>query len=244
MIKFFRHIRKSLIINNKTGKYFKYALGEIILVVIGILIALWLNNLNQEKVNAQERKKLKVELISELSENKEFFKNYKAYAEECGKKVIEIVNISAGNNTQLPIDTIRKYAIDMMPFRSISIDESRRNSAKSAGLLTLLNSDEINVLAEYETVLENYKEARRINSIWKQENRTLFLYLNSFEVLVKEKAILKHPEYDLSDDEFISFLKKKETYVKLNDLFVSTEVDVRWLNEIIKDIDKTIEALN
>lgn len=34
---------------NKTGKYFKYAIGEIVLVVIGILIALWLNNLNQEK---------------------------------------------------------------------------------------------------------------------------------------------------------------------------------------------------
>ena len=31
---------------NKTGKYFKYAIGEIILVVVGILIALWLNNLN------------------------------------------------------------------------------------------------------------------------------------------------------------------------------------------------------
>ena len=39
MIKFFRHIRKSLIEQNKMGKYFKYAIGEIILVVIGILIA-------------------------------------------------------------------------------------------------------------------------------------------------------------------------------------------------------------
>ncbi len=47
MIKFFRHIRKSLLLENKTGKYFKYAIGEIVLVVIGILIALQLNNYNE-----------------------------------------------------------------------------------------------------------------------------------------------------------------------------------------------------
>ena len=49
MIKFFRHIRKSLLMENKTGKYFKYAIGEIILVVIGILIALQINNWNEDK---------------------------------------------------------------------------------------------------------------------------------------------------------------------------------------------------
>ena len=55
MIKFFRHIRERLIMENKTFKYFKYALGEIILVVIGILIALQVNNWNEhrkEKINA------------------------------------------------------------------------------------------------------------------------------------------------------------------------------------------------
>ena len=49
MIKFFRHIRKSLIEDNKMGKYFKYAIGEILLVVIGILIALQVNNWNTER---------------------------------------------------------------------------------------------------------------------------------------------------------------------------------------------------
>jgi hypothetical protein len=46
MIKFFRHIRRSLLEQNKMGKYFKYAIGEILLVVIGILIALSINNWN------------------------------------------------------------------------------------------------------------------------------------------------------------------------------------------------------
>ena len=58
MIKFFRKIRQNLIMESKTspperrsraGKYFKYAIGEIILVVIGILIALQINNWNEER---------------------------------------------------------------------------------------------------------------------------------------------------------------------------------------------------
>ncbi|WP_347924540.1 hypothetical protein [Pontimicrobium sp. SW4] len=53
MIKFFRHIRKSLIIKNKTGKYFKYAIGEIALVMIGILLALQINNWNEDKKTAK-----------------------------------------------------------------------------------------------------------------------------------------------------------------------------------------------
>ena len=49
MIKFFRKIRYDLMEKNKTGKYLKYAVGEIILVVIGILIALSINNWNENK---------------------------------------------------------------------------------------------------------------------------------------------------------------------------------------------------
>ena len=54
MIKLFRNIRQSMLSNGQTIKYFKYAIGEIILVVIGILIALQINNWNeQNKINAK-----------------------------------------------------------------------------------------------------------------------------------------------------------------------------------------------
>ena len=49
MIKFFRKIRQDLLSEGKTGKYFKYAIGEIVLVVIGIFIALQLNNWNENR---------------------------------------------------------------------------------------------------------------------------------------------------------------------------------------------------
>ena len=49
MIKFFRHIRKRLLVDNQFNKYLLYAIGEIILVVIGILIALQINNSNENR---------------------------------------------------------------------------------------------------------------------------------------------------------------------------------------------------
>ncbi|MAB47733.1 MAG: hypothetical protein CMC05_03795 [Flavobacteriaceae bacterium] len=51
MIKFFRKIRQNLLSEGKTGKYLKYAIGEIVLVVIGILIALQINNWNENRKN-------------------------------------------------------------------------------------------------------------------------------------------------------------------------------------------------
>lgn len=54
MIKFFRKIRQKLLSENKFSKYFLYAIGEIVLVVIGILIALQINNWNQNRINTQK----------------------------------------------------------------------------------------------------------------------------------------------------------------------------------------------
>ena len=69
MIKFFRHIRKSLISENKMGKYFKYAIGEIILVVIGILIALSINNWNENRKERLQEQELLLQLQSEFQSN-------------------------------------------------------------------------------------------------------------------------------------------------------------------------------
>ena len=65
MIKFFRKIRQRLLTENKFSKYLIYAIGEIVLVVIGILIALQLNNLNENKKNDIFEK----EILSQIQEN-------------------------------------------------------------------------------------------------------------------------------------------------------------------------------
>ncbi|MEN2281321.1 DUF6090 family protein [Algoriphagus sp. SE2] len=71
MIKFFRKIRHNLLTEGNTVKYLKYALGEILLVVIGILIALSINNWNElRKTHNQDNeflRNLKVELTVDIS---------------------------------------------------------------------------------------------------------------------------------------------------------------------------------
>jgi len=69
MIPFFRQLRYRLMETGKAGKYLKYALGEIILVVIGILIALQINNWNENKKLLKEEEKLLQALEREIGSN-------------------------------------------------------------------------------------------------------------------------------------------------------------------------------
>ena len=81
MIKFFRRIRLNLLSEGSTGKpawpagrpasragrYFKYAIGEIVLVVIGILIALQINNWNEDRKKVGVKASYEASLISDLA---------------------------------------------------------------------------------------------------------------------------------------------------------------------------------
>jgi hypothetical protein len=73
MIKFFRKIRYDLMGKNKTGKYLKYAIGEIILVVIGILIALQINNWNEGRKTQRAELKYMEQLREDLLADSVFF---------------------------------------------------------------------------------------------------------------------------------------------------------------------------
>lgn len=67
MFKFFRSIRRRLLQNAKFSKYLIYAIGEIALVMVGILLALQVNNWNER----QNRKKIEISTLSEMRENLE-----------------------------------------------------------------------------------------------------------------------------------------------------------------------------
>lgn len=69
MIKFFRMIRQDLLLKGKSGKYLKYAVGEIVLVVIGIIIALQLNNWNESRKRQLELDKLLYDIEQDLIAN-------------------------------------------------------------------------------------------------------------------------------------------------------------------------------
>ena len=66
MLKFFRSLRKNLLTEGKTTKYFKYAIGEIVLVTIGILLALQINTWNTERIVKKEEKAVLQKLSKDL----------------------------------------------------------------------------------------------------------------------------------------------------------------------------------
>lgn len=70
MINFFRRVRKSHLMTNNTGQYFKYAFGEIFLVVIGILIALQINNWNEQRKNQAFEKESLIQIHANLLKDK------------------------------------------------------------------------------------------------------------------------------------------------------------------------------
>ena len=109
MIKFFRKIRFKLMSQNQTSRYLKYAIGEIILVVIGILIALQLNNCNENRKN----KDIEVQYLDRLEEETKWNiqqLNYNAslYLDSSNQlnTIIEYVEKGTQDSTKFNIDRV------------------------------------------------------------------------------------------------------------------------------------------
>ena len=110
MIKLFRHLRKELMEQNKTTRYFKYAIGEIILVVIGILIALQINNWNQERLNNKQEQQILLQLKSEFEENLNELDRKDLMRNRMISSIGQLFKIKkADNHTEFHVDTLRHY---------------------------------------------------------------------------------------------------------------------------------------
>lgn len=118
MIKLFRNFRKQLLNEGKTSKYFKYALGEIILVVIGILIALQINNWNQNRIESHIEKQLLKELLENLEVNEKkisisILEEYKSI--ESVKKILAVLENRLKYNDSLDYHFARgQYSPDLV----------------------------------------------------------------------------------------------------------------------------------
>jgi len=76
MIYFFRKIRRDLIANSQTYKYLKYAVGEVILVMLGILMALYINNWNEQRKNEEKELSLLANLKNDLNSDILYFQRF------------------------------------------------------------------------------------------------------------------------------------------------------------------------
>ena len=153
MIKFFRQIRLDLMEKNKTRKYFKYALGEIVLVVIGILIALSINNWNNERNRKNAEKLIIEQLIADLTKSQIELKEIKESIEKQAKASAIVCH--AFYKKDLPNDSIYEYMRLPLGTATFSPTLGTARSIINSGNLTLIKSEDLkNKITTYVEVVE------------------------------------------------------------------------------------------
>jgi len=234
MIKFFRKIRQNLIMENKTGKYFKYAIGEILLVMIGILLALQVSNWNQNRINSQKESLLLKELHEEFSNNQtqlyEVIRNHEL-AMKSTRYVI----------SQFPINPDE---IDLVSFQKGMINWGRRYTFNpSQGVVkSLINSSSFDIisnhelrqlLVSWEDVLSDYQEEEEVASKSVRE-----LYVPNF----LSKLSWKTFDDERNDKTFLSSLSFENIfYSRENELKDILESESGELDKITTTINQIIE---
>jgi len=101
MIKFFRRIRQKLVAENRFSKYLLYAIGEIILVVIGILIALQINNNNENRKAKAKERVLIEQLLNDFKKNQEGIDYYQKRYDR-NDKYIDVILRHTGPKVNVP----------------------------------------------------------------------------------------------------------------------------------------------
>jgi len=168
MIKFFRHIRKSLLMENKISTYLKYAIGEIVLVVIGILIALQINNWNESKIEHLEERTYykniqrqitedKNAIVANLEYNNRFLKQF-----QLAIKIIE-------ENDRTKVDTLAIISLNLTEFS----DFHRQGNIFE----TMVNSGEIKLL----------KNQRIVEALQQLEEK--YIFINKLEDLHSQAIV-------------------------------------------------------
>ncbi|MBC3845930.1 hypothetical protein H8K90_06035 [Winogradskyella echinorum] len=153
MIKFFRKIRQNLLSEGKTGKYFKYAVGEIVLVVIGILIALQLNNLNDERKTENLRQVYYEQLLQDFEKDKAYIKEHSSIIDSNMVKVKAFKEIY--NQPNQPIFQIISESTNLdWAFRNVQFKSNTISTLENTGDVKLIPPN----IREKLISLEKYKE--------------------------------------------------------------------------------------
>ncbi|MCJ7466437.1 MAG: DUF6090 family protein [Maribacter sp.] len=163
MINFFRKIRQRLLTENKASKYLLYAIGEIVLVVIGILIALQINNWNQQRIAFEDEqvllKILKIDFTNRLKEL-EFLNTGRQNAVNTIEQLMFL-----GEN---PPEFYKEYIIDSLLATATT---TYRFNEKFSTMDMLFNSGKINTLSNdslkfslsnWPTLVEEMLEEQRL----------------------------------------------------------------------------------
>ena len=189
MIKFFRKIRQNLLMENKTSKYFKYAIGEIVLVMIGILLALQVSNWNQDRKDRISERELLDNIHRDFVQNKIQFDTVKA---------INYRNL-ATLNSRIALFPIERDSAKIVAFQSYPPVQGISYNPYSSSIKSVIYSNSLELiqdeelrkyLVSWEDVLLDYQEEEI--AFFKFNIEVMQPYrIENADILGKDQEVLK-----------------------------------------------------
>jgi hypothetical protein len=131
---------------NKTSKYFKYAIGEIVLVVIGILIALQLNNWNSNRIQNIESRELVNRLLLETNQNKELLKIEIDKQNQGLNALLQFLKMTGPNYTEKSTKKTDSLLYQIISSPRFQLSTAVLEEAISTGRLATIKSDSLRSL--------------------------------------------------------------------------------------------------
>ena len=180
MLRFFRTIRRKLFSEGKVANYFGYAIGEILLIVVGILLALQISEWNQNRKDRSEETQILLRLKADFEDNQEKLKIWREQNEEVSTGVRTLLEMIEPEPTSYADDEIRNYMAKVGWNPTYIPNTGTINSLLSSGKIALISNDSLNhrlntwpsimeeytnlmdymkggYLAQWDTYLENYR---------------------------------------------------------------------------------------
>lgn len=186
MIKFFRKIRHGLMNENKMGKYFKYAIGEILLVVIGILIALGVNNWNEKRKEKNKEVVYLNRLMSNLSYDVSL---YKQIMQRDSLLLESMTNLEDGLTSNVLLD--KENITELVT--------GYRFTSNKTTIDNLISSGQIEVLRSHYLVEKIFMYYRTVENIDNGTDEAISNYnRNTFGPLIINSGYFKNSEIDLN----------------------------------------------
>ncbi|GGE02027.1 DUF6090 family protein [Planktosalinus lacus] len=165
MLKYFRIIRKKLIEQDNVRKYLLYAIGEIILVVIGILIALNINNWNSNRIQKHKETLHLNNIERDLKDQLTIIEYQLAYESKVNQIATPIIAYYKANQT---------FKIDSIFTKNIGNLTGRKTFTKNAPTYTeLISSGNIDIISNNalkDQIIKYYEELERIQVIINKNN--------------------------------------------------------------------------
>lgn len=163
MIKFFRHIRKVMIKENRVSKYMLYAIGEIVLVMVGILLALQVSTWNQERQARNKEQILLYELNKEFKENKAQLEEVLEKHKQAMRSTVSIIAEFPINVDSLDLDSFQVKTNGFGLRHTFNPSQGIINSLVNTSSFDLISDPELRkLLVSWNDVCSDFQEEEEV----------------------------------------------------------------------------------